>query len=74
MRTLLKEFADGGGAVLLSSHLLREIEVVADDLVVIGRGRIVARGAKSALVTDGTDLEQLFLRLTADDAREDVRS
>ena len=133
MRTLLKEFADAGGSVLLSSHLLHEIEVVADELVVIGRGRIVARGSKDDLLagsgvavrstddeglaaamrasgvpfTDHPDggftvsteaehianlaaaagitlrelrtaddggLEQLFLRLTADDAREDVRS
>ena len=50
MRGLLREFADGGGTVLLSSHLLREIEVIADELVVIGRGRIVATGAKKDLL------------------------
>ena len=32
MRGLLREFADRGGAVLLSSHLLHEVEVVADEL------------------------------------------
>ena len=46
MRDLLRGFADRGGTVLLSSHLLHEIEVVADDLVVIGKGRIVAAGTK----------------------------
>jgi ABC-2 type transport system ATP-binding protein len=50
MRDLLREYADQGGTVLLSSHLLHEIEVVADDLVVIGRGRIVAQGSKSDLL------------------------
>jgi ABC-2 type transport system ATP-binding protein len=50
MRGLLRDFADRGGTVLLSSHLLHEIEVIADDLVVIGNGRIVAQGAKSALL------------------------
>ena len=50
MRGLLRDFADNGGTVLLSSHLLHEIEVIADDLVVIGNGRIVARGAKSDLL------------------------
>jgi ABC-2 type transport system ATP-binding protein len=50
MRGLLRGFADQGGTVLLSSHLLHEIEVVADDLVVIGNGRIVAQGAKSDLL------------------------
>ena len=50
MRGLLRDFADRGGTVLLSSHLLHEIEVVADDLVVIGNGRIVAQGAKDDLL------------------------
>ncbi len=50
MRDLLRGYADRGGTVLLSSHLLHEIEVVADDLVVIGRGRIVAQGTKDELL------------------------
>jgi ABC-2 type transport system ATP-binding protein len=50
MRDLLRGFADEGGTVLLSSHLLHEIEVIADDLVVIGQGRIVAQGSKAELL------------------------
>jgi ABC-2 type transport system ATP-binding protein len=50
MRGLLAGYAQRGGTVLLSSHLLREIEVIADDLVVIGSGRIVAQGTKAALL------------------------
>jgi ABC-2 type transport system ATP-binding protein len=50
MRDLLRGFADDGGTVLLSSHLLHEIEVIADDLVVIGQGRIVAQGSKTELL------------------------
>jgi len=50
MRDLLRDYADRGGTVLLSSHLLHEIEVVADDLVVIGNGRIVASGTKAELL------------------------
>ncbi len=50
MRDLLRRFADDGGTVLLSSHLLHEIEVIADDLVVIGQGRIVAQGSKAELL------------------------
>ncbi|GAA3551478.1 ABC transporter ATP-binding protein [Nocardioides daeguensis] len=65
MRDLLRDFADEGGTVLLSSHLLHEIEVIADDIVVIGNGRIVAQGTKEELLagagtlvraTDGTAL------------------
>ncbi len=50
MRDLLTGFAHKGGTVLLSSHLLHEIEVIADDLVVIGQGRIVAQGTKAELL------------------------
>jgi ABC-2 type transport system ATP-binding protein len=130
MRDLLRGYADRGGTVLLSSHLLHEIEVIADDLVVIGSGRIVASGTKGELLAsagtyaaaadvagladalttaghtaelslgglrtdadagqvgrvalaagvpltelrpaDGAGLEEMFLELTKDDAREGV--
>jgi ABC-2 type transport system ATP-binding protein len=39
MRELLRDFADRGGTVLLSSHLLHEIEALADRLVIIDHGR-----------------------------------
>jgi ABC-2 type transport system ATP-binding protein len=51
MRGLLRGFADRGGTVLLSSHLLHEVEAVADQLVVISAGRVVARGSKAELLT-----------------------
>jgi ABC-2 type transport system ATP-binding protein len=51
MRSLLRDFADRGGTVLLSSHLLREVEAVADQFVVIAGGRIVAQGAKEDLLS-----------------------
>jgi ABC-2 type transport system ATP-binding protein len=55
MRDLLRSHADRGGTVLLSSHLLHEIEVIADDIVVIGHGHVVAHGSKSDLLaTTGT--------------------
>src|SRR5262249_23105854 len=55
MRGLLRDFADRGGSVLLSSHLLHEVEAIADRLVLINRGRIVAQGDKSAmLASSGT--------------------
>ncbi len=50
MRDLLREYANAGGTVLLSSHLLHEIEVIADDIVVIGNGKIVAQGTKAELL------------------------
>jgi ABC-2 type transport system ATP-binding protein len=60
MRGLLRDFADRGGTVLLSSHLLREVEAVADRLIVIGGGRIVADGAKQDLLAaSGTRVRSL---------------
>jgi ABC-2 type transport system ATP-binding protein len=71
MRDLLRSYADGGATVLLSSHLIHEIEVIADDLVVIGHGRVVAAGTKTDLLAAaGTSLEELFLELTAGTQRE----
>lgn len=64
MRGLLRRFADGGGTVLLSSHLLHEVQIVADDLVMIGRGRIVAMGTKDELLARGGTTVQ-----STDDAR-----
>ncbi len=58
IRGLLRGFADRGGTVLLSSHLLHEVEVIADELVVIGRGRIVAQGSKDALLAS----DAMFVR------------
>ncbi len=55
MRSLLREYARRGGTVLLSSHLLHEVEVIADELIVIGEGKIVAQGTKAELLqTAGT--------------------
>jgi len=55
MRGLLREYATRGGTVLLSSHLLHEVEMIADDMVVIGQGRIVAQGTKAEMLqTAGT--------------------
>ncbi|WP_251152624.1 ATP-binding cassette domain-containing protein [Cellulosimicrobium sp. Marseille-Q4280] len=64
LRDLLRGFADDGGAVLLASHVLSEVRQVADDLVVIGQGRVVADGPLDALVSDRS-LEDYYLDLTA---------
>jgi ABC-2 type transport system ATP-binding protein len=51
MRGLLKDFAERGGTVLLSSHLLHEVDVIADRLVIIGGGKIVAQGSRDELLS-----------------------
>ncbi|HWJ09328.1 MAG TPA: ATP-binding cassette domain-containing protein [Nocardioides sp.] len=52
MRGLLKGYADRGGTVLLSSHLLHEVEQIADEMILIGNGRIVAQGDKQSLLAN----------------------
>ena len=52
MRGLLRGFADRGGTVLLSSHLLAEVEAVADRMMIIGGGRIQAQGTRAELLTE----------------------
>jgi len=71
MRGLLRDFADRGGTVLLSSHLLLEVEAVADQLLIIGNGRIVADGSREELLAGAgvlvraTDGEALAAALQA---------
>ncbi|MSY85357.1 MAG: ATP-binding cassette domain-containing protein [Actinobacteria bacterium] len=67
MRTLLKGYADRGGTVLLSSHLLHEVEMIADEMILIGRGRIVAQGDKKTLLSgDGANASSLVTALDND--------
>ncbi len=42
LRTYLRDFADRGGTVFVSSHLISELAMFADDLVVIGGGKLLA--------------------------------
>ncbi|HRW36109.1 MAG: ATP-binding cassette domain-containing protein [Acidimicrobiales bacterium] len=49
VRELIRGHADGGGVVLLASHLLGEVEAVADQVVVLQDGRVVRRGSPAAL-------------------------
>ncbi|HEX3738004.1 MAG TPA: ATP-binding cassette domain-containing protein [Solirubrobacterales bacterium] len=62
MRGLLRDFAERGGTVLLSSHLLHEVDAIADRLVIIGNGKIVAEGSREELLSDAGTL------VRADDA------
>jgi ABC-2 type transport system ATP-binding protein len=54
MRTLLRDFADHGGTVLLSSHLLHEVQATVDHLVVISGGAVVAAGRLDQLLASST--------------------
>jgi ABC-2 type transport system ATP-binding protein len=63
MRGLLKGYADRGGTVLLSSHLLHEVELIADEMILIGRGQIVAQGDKKSLLEGAATASTLVTSL-----------
>jgi ABC-2 type transport system ATP-binding protein len=50
MRSFLRQFADNGGTVFLSSHLLAEVAHTVDDAIIIHRGHLVTSGPVSQLL------------------------
>lgn len=62
-RDLLKSLAAEGRTVLISSHLMNEMAVTADHLIVIGHGRLLANAPLTDLVRPGTSLEDAFIRV-----------
>ncbi|WP_317492872.1 ABC transporter ATP-binding protein [Haloechinothrix sp. LS1_15] len=52
MRQLLRQLAEQGRTVLVSSHLLREMQQIADDVVIINRGRLVKQGQLAELARE----------------------
>jgi ABC-2 type transport system ATP-binding protein len=64
IRTFLRNLAAQGRAVLVSSHLMSELEDTADHLVVVGRGRVIADTSVGALITAASD-GRVTLRTTA---------
>ena len=67
VRELIRSLADGRRTVLLSSHLLHEVEQVCDSVTILGKGRLIAQGAVSELVRS-RGREQVRVR-TTDDAK-----
>ena len=65
LRGLLRDLADGGVTVLVSSHVLAELALVVDDVVVIHQGRLVTQ-APAGELAQGRTLEEAFLDLTQD--------
>ncbi len=64
IRTLLRSLASAGKTVLVSSHLIHEVEHVADHIVLISQGRIVRSGTVPELVAGYPDLETAYFELT----------
>ncbi|MEV7422576.1 ATP-binding cassette domain-containing protein [Streptomyces sp. NPDC091212] len=76
IRNLLKDLAAEGRTVLVSSHLMSEMAVTAEHLIVIGRGRLIAdtsvgeftrRAARNSVLVRSDEAERLRAALTGPD-------
>jgi ABC-2 type transport system ATP-binding protein len=65
LRELLRELAGQGRVVFVSSHLINEMSVTAERLIVIGQGRLLAETTVADLSRRSGTLEDAFLELTA---------
>lgn len=64
IRKLLRSLAAEGRTVLVSSHLMSEMQQTADHLVVLGRGRLLADSSLESFVAGYGSLEEAYFRLT----------
>ncbi|HSD48468.1 MAG TPA: ATP-binding cassette domain-containing protein [Actinomycetota bacterium] len=73
LRDFLRGFAADGNAVLVSSHLLSEMAQLADEVVVIDRGRLVKQAPVHELANGSRTLEDAFFELTEEFPEEGTR-
>jgi len=62
LRQFLKDYADKGNAVLVSSHLLSEMALMADNIVVIGKGKLISSTTVGKLIS-GDGKSNVFIRV-----------
>ena len=71
LRNFLKEQSEKGKTILLSSHILSEVEAVTDDVVFIHKGKIIANGELKKIMKDTVNLEEVFFNLIQEGGKED---
>jgi ABC-2 type transport system ATP-binding protein len=69
LRGFLKSLAGQGRTVLVSSHLMSELQDAADHVIVVGRGRVIADSPIADLLTSWRSLEDAYLTLTRDEVQ-----
>ena len=74
VRDLLLDLKAKGHCILMSSHVMAEVEILSDHIVMMAEGRIVAEGTSKALVAHSGEktLEDAFVALTALDEGESL--
>ena len=69
MRKLIRELGQSH-TVILSSHILSEVQAVCQQVLILSKGKLVASGSLQELTADGRSLEEVFLALTKPEADE----
>ncbi|WSG19500.1 ATP-binding cassette domain-containing protein [Nonomuraea sp. NBC_01738] len=67
IRGLMRTLAAEGRTILLSSHLMSEMALTADRIVILGRGRLITESSVAELTSRFASLEEAYLSLTAGD-------
>ncbi|WP_151524128.1 ABC transporter ATP-binding protein [Serinicoccus kebangsaanensis] len=62
IRQTMRRLADAGRTVLVSSHILSEVEQIADTVTIIGRGRVLAQGTVAGLIGGGGETVEVGVR------------
>ena len=73
IRGLLRSMAARGHTILVSSHLISEMALMAGELVVIGQGRLLAQTTVAGLSAGAESLEEAFLQLTSGTTEYEAR-
>jgi ABC-2 type transport system ATP-binding protein len=62
VRVLLEEFKKNGGTIILSSHLLSEVERICDSAAIMNAGKFSVQGPLTRIVKEDETLEDVFIR------------
>jgi ABC-2 type transport system ATP-binding protein len=65
-RDLIRSFVDEGRSVFISSHILGEVQKMADDIAIIQKGKMISFGSVEEMLSGGR--QQIYLRVTDQDA------
>jgi len=68
LRGFLRSLAGQGRTVLVSSHLMSELQDAADHVIVVGRGRVITDSPIAEILSRWRSLEDAYLELTRDSA------
>jgi sodium transport system ATP-binding protein len=67
LREFLRELREAGTCIVFSSHVLEEVRVLCDNVIIVSHGAVVSQGSAAAICsrTNTTSLEDAFVQLTS---------